>query len=163
MFTDIVDSTGMAARLGDARAVEMVRAHDAMVRRALRDRGGREIKHTGDGIMASFDDVAASVETARCIQQDFERFNRNSAEPLRVRIGIHAGEPLEDSNDLFGTTVITAARICSEAPADGIVVSESVAATLRERSVLTDLGARSLKGLSAPVGLYEVLWRPSKG
>ena len=57
MFTDIVDSTGITARLGDIRAVEMVRAHDAMVRRALKDSHGREIKHTGDGIMASFDDT----------------------------------------------------------------------------------------------------------
>src|ERR671917_1353604 len=64
MFTDIVDSTGMTARLGDVRAVEMVRAHDAVVRRALKDSHGREIKHTGDGIMASFDNTHAAVQCA---------------------------------------------------------------------------------------------------
>ena len=112
MFTDIVDSTGMTARLGDLRAVEMVRAHDALVRRALKDKGGREVKHTGDGIMASFDEVAAAVECARAIQQAFDAFNLASREKLRVRIGLDAGEPVADSNDLFGATVQMAARLC---------------------------------------------------
>src|SRR5829696_139287 len=76
MFTDIVDSTGMTARLGDTRAVEMVRAHDAIVHRALKDRRGREVKHTGDGIMASFDDANAAVQCARAIQQGFDAFNQ---------------------------------------------------------------------------------------
>src|ERR671913_1255967 len=90
MFTDIVDSTGMTARLGDARAVEMVRAHDAIVHRALKDRRGREVKHTGDGIMASFDDVNAAVQCARAIQQAFDAFNLASVEKLHVRIGLDA-------------------------------------------------------------------------
>jgi class 3 adenylate cyclase len=85
MFTDIVDSTGMTARLGDARSVEMVRAHDAIVRRALKDRRGREVKHTGDGIMASFDDAIAAVECARAVQQAFDAFNLASNEKLRVQ------------------------------------------------------------------------------
>jgi class 3 adenylate cyclase len=72
MFTDIVDSTGITARPGDVRGVEMVRAHDAMVRRALKDSHGREIKHTGDGIMASFDHTNAAVQCARAIQQAFD-------------------------------------------------------------------------------------------
>src|SRR5690606_3657781 len=67
MFTDIVDSTEMTARLGDLRAVEMVRAHDALVRRALRDQEGREVKHTGDGIMASFTDTGRAVQCARAV------------------------------------------------------------------------------------------------
>ncbi len=80
LFTDIVDSTGMTARLGDARAVEMVRAHDAMVRRALKDSGGREVKHTGDGIMASLKDARSAVQCARAIQQAFHAFNLASRE-----------------------------------------------------------------------------------
>ncbi len=159
MFTDIVDSTGMASRLGDARAVEMVRAHDSLVRRALQDRGGREIKHTGDGIMASFDDVPASVDCACAFQQAFEAFNLTSAEPLRVRIGIHAGEPVEDSNDLFGTTVNTAARVCQTAAGEAIVVSDAVEGTLGEQYEMIELGPRRLKGSVTPVPLYEVIWR----
>jgi class 3 adenylate cyclase len=159
MFTDIVDSTGMTARLGDTRAVEMIRAHDSIVRRALSDEGGREVKHTGDGIMASFDKVDAAVTSARSIQCAFDAFNLTSAEPLSVRIGIHAGEPVEDSNDLFGVTVQMAARICDEAGSGAIVISDAVRGTLNGVAALTELGLRTLKGFADPVPLYEVAWR----
>ena len=159
MFTDIVDSTAMTARLGDARAVEMVRAHDGMVRRALRMVQGREVKHTGDGIMASFDGVAPAVEAAREMQLAFAAFNTASPEKLRVRIGLHAGEPVEDSNDLFGATVQMAARLCSAAAAETIVVSDAVRAALPEAVPFTALGDRVLKGFGAPVPLYEIGWR----
>jgi len=159
MFTDIVDSTGMIERLGDQRTVEMVRAHDAMVRRSLKDEKGREVKHTGDGIMASFDDAGAALRCARGIQSAFEAFNLASPEKLRVRIGIHAGEPVEDSNDLFGTTVTTAARICDRAEADTIVVSETVRSLASDDQAFRDLGAQVLKGFSHAVPLYELTWR----
>ncbi len=159
MFTDIVDSTAMIERLGDARSVEMVRAHDAMVRRALEDARGREVKHTGDGIMASFDDVAAAVRCARSIQAAFEAFNLASAEKLRVRIGIHAGEPLEDSNDLFGTTVNMAARLCDKAKAETIVVSDTVRDLVSADFTFKDLGTQALKGFTKPITLCEVAWR----
>jgi class 3 adenylate cyclase len=126
MFTDIVDSTGMTARLGDTRAVEMVRAHDAIVRRALKDKRGREVKHTGDGIMASFDHASAGVECARAIQQALDAFNLASREKLRVRIGLDVGEPVADSNDLFGATVQTAARLCQAAEPDAILISGAI-------------------------------------
>lgn len=159
MFTDIVDSTAMTARLGDMRAVEMVRAHDALVRRALKDRGGREVKHTGDGIMASFEEVTAAVECARSIQQAFDAFNLASREKLRVRIGLDAGEPVADSNDLFGATVQMAARLCQSADPDSIVVSGTVRELVAGRIPLTGLGQRSLKGFDRPVGMFEVNWR----
>jgi class 3 adenylate cyclase len=159
MFTDIVDSTAMTARLGDIRAVEMVRAHDALVRRALKDRGGREVKHTGDGIMASFDDVADAVECARSIQQAFDAFNLASREKLRVRIGLDSGEPVADSNDLFGTTVQMAARLCQSAEPDSIVVSGTVSELMSDRFQITHLGHRSLKGFARPVETFEVNWR----
>jgi class 3 adenylate cyclase len=75
MFTDIVDSTGITARLGDVRAFAIVREHDRLVRRALAEHGGREVKHTGDGIMASFDDVPAAAAAACAIQKAFSAFN----------------------------------------------------------------------------------------
>lgn len=159
MFTDIVDSTGMTARLGDVRALEMIRAHDRMVRRALADHGGREIKHTGDGIMASFADATAAATCACTIQQALSAFNRDSGEPLLVRIGIHAGEPVEDSNDLFGATVQIAARICQAAKAESIFVSEMVGGLLDSSLRLSAVGSQRLKGLAAPIGLYEVAWR----
>ena len=118
MFTDIVGSTEMTARLGDAAALELVRVHDALVRRGLQAYGGREVKHTGDGIMAAFDKVANAVSAAADIQRRFAAYNSEASESLRVRIGIHAGEPVEENNDLFGTTVQLAYRLCSEAEAN---------------------------------------------
>jgi class 3 adenylate cyclase len=159
MFTDIVDSTGMTARLGDLRAVEMTRAHDALVRRALEDNGGREVKHTGDGIMASFDKVAAAVDCACAIQRAFDAFNIASKEKLRVRIGLDAGEPVADSNDLFGVTVQTAARLCQHAEPDTIVVSGAVSELLSDRRPLVPLGRKALKGIAHPVEAFEVSWR----
>ncbi len=156
MFTDIVDSTGMTSRLGDERAVEMIRAHDAIVRRALKDRRGREIKHTGDGIMASFDDTGAGVACARSIQQGFGAFNLASREKLRVRIGLDVGEPVADSNDLFGATVQTAARLCHEADPGAVLVSGAVREALAGAFELRALGPRALKGLARPVAVYEV-------
>jgi class 3 adenylate cyclase len=159
MFTDIVGSTSMTERLGDARSVEMVRAHDALVRRALRDKGGRVVKHTGDGIMASFDDTTASVQCARAIQQAFEAFNLASKEKLRVRIGIDVGEPVADSNDLFGSTVQLAARLCQSAEPDAILVSSAVQGRVREPVQMTKSGPYELKGFPHAVDVFAVEWR----
>jgi class 3 adenylate cyclase len=159
MFTDIVDSTGITERLGNERAVEMVRAHDAMVRRSLGERNGRMVKHTGDGIMASFDDAAAAVESAKAIQRAFEAFNAASTEKLKVRIGIDIGEPVADSDDLFGTTVQIAARLCQSADPESIFVSEAVCDGIHGQHSVRTLGPRHLKGFTNPVALYEVEWR----
>lgn len=159
MFTDIVDSTGISARLGDARGVEMVRAHDSIVRKALYEVGGREVKHTGDGIMASFDGVEAAVGCACAIQRALDTFNRSNSEPLQVSIGIDAGEPIEDSNDLFGMTVNTAARLCQEAPAGMILVSDTVRTAIDPSFSCDSLGSRPLKGIADDVPLYAIRWR----
>ncbi|HVL71054.1 MAG TPA: nickel-binding protein [Beijerinckiaceae bacterium] len=159
MFTDIVDSTGMTARLGDARAVEMVRAHDSLVRRGLKDVGGREVKHTGDGIMASFDDAVAGVTCARAVQQAFDAFNLASAEKLRVRIGLDMGEPVADSNDLFGGTVQMAARLCQAAEPESILVSAAVRDAVRSHFSAVESAPRQLKGFVEPVATFVVPWR----
>jgi class 3 adenylate cyclase len=159
MFTDIVGSTEMTTRLGDLLATEAVRAHDSLVRRALTQHGGREVKHTGDGIMASFDSIPAAVDGAKAIQRSFDAYNRNSREPIRVRIGLHAGEPVEDSNDLFGATVQLAARICDAAAADQIFVSDVVRESCGDRQDLVDTGSRRFKGFARPVRVFAVEWR----
>jgi class 3 adenylate cyclase len=159
MFTDIVDSTPMTARLGDTRAVEMIRAHDSVVRRSLSIANGREVKHTGDGIMASFDDVLAAASCARAIQQGFHTFNAVSDEKLRVRIGLDVGEPVADSNDLFGTTVQMAARLCAAAEPEAILVSAAVQEVVQGSFQLAELPPRVLKGFTAPVAVYNLQWR----
>ena len=158
MFTDIVGSTSMTERLGDARSVEMVRAHDALVRRALNDKGGRMVKHTGDGIMASFEDAANSVQCARSIQRAFEAFNLASKEKLRVSIGIDVGEPIADSNDLFGATVQMAARLCQLAEPDVILVSRAVQDRIPDGLHVKKIGRHHLKGFPQAVEVYEIEW-----
>jgi class 3 adenylate cyclase len=160
MFTDIVGSTELTIRLGDAAALELVRVHDALVRRGLAANQGREVKHTGDGIMAAFDSVAGAVRAAADIQWHFWLYNLNAAESLNVRIGIHAGEPLADHNDLFGATVHLACRLCAEAELDGIVVSGLVRELCEvDKSFFVGLGERHLKGFADQVSVYRLKWR----
>ena len=99
LFTDLESSTALTQQLGDAAARELHRRHDATVRAALDAHGGREVKRTGDGIMASFGSAVAAVDAALRIQGDLE------GEPIRVRVGINAGEPIVEGDDLFGTAV----------------------------------------------------------
>ncbi len=160
MFTDIVGSTEMTARLGDSAALELVRAHDALVRRGLDAHGGREVKHTGDGSMASFDKVANAVRGAADIQRSFAAYNVDASESLSIRIGIHAGEPVEDHDDLFGATVQRAHRLCSEAEADGIVVSGLVRELSEEDAGrFVALGERRLKGFTEKAPVFRFEWR----
>jgi len=156
MFTDMVGSTEMTAQLGDTMAVELLRAHDAIIRRCLEHHRGSEVKHLGDGIMASFVDAPASVACAIEIQEELASYNKISKTPIRVRIGIHAGEPVEESDDLFGLAVQMAARICDVAQADAILVSREV----RDACAGVDLrfapaGSETLKGFSEPVQLFS--------
>lgn len=160
MFTDLVGSTEMTARLGDAAGVELVRAHDALVRRGLNAYAGREVKHTGDGIMAAFDAPPNAVRAAADIQRRFAAYNAEASERLSVRIGIHAGDPVEDHNDLFGTTVQLAARLCAEAGVDEIVVSELVRDLCGESARgFAPLGALRLKGFAEQVPAFRFDWR----
>jgi class 3 adenylate cyclase len=160
MFTDIVGSTEMTARLGDNAALELVRAHDALVRRGLEAHGGREVKHTGDGIMASFDKAPNAVRAAADIQRRFTAFNADASESLNIRIGIHAGEPVEEHNDLFGATVQLAHRLCNEAEANGIVVSGLVRELCEEGAArFLALGERRLKGFAEKIPVFRFEWR----
>ncbi|WP_119303023.1 nickel-binding protein [Dongia deserti] len=158
LFTDIVGSTEMTARLGDRLATELIRAHDSIVRRCLAACDGREVKHTGDGIMASFPDSARGVDCAIRIQREFQRHNTSNPEPIHIRIGLDSGEPVEDSNDLFGKTVQLAARLCSEAAADQILVSETICREHGDAALFKAAEQRQLKGFAAPVGVVECVW-----
>jgi class 3 adenylate cyclase len=160
MFTDLKDSTAMASRLGDARALHLIRIHNALTRNALRDFRGREVKHTGDGMMASFLSIPDAIGGAVAIQQAFSAFNQEHPEtPMYLRIGLSAGEPVEEDNDLFGTTVNLAARTCDHAQPGQIVVTRVVYDQFPgERSLFSDLGEITPKGFDQPVHVYQVRW-----
>jgi class 3 adenylate cyclase len=156
MFTDMVGSTEMTTQLGDMMAVELLRAHDAIIRRCLEHYRGSEVKHLGDGIMASFYDAPASVACAIKIQEGLASYNENSETPIRVRIGIHAGEPVEESDDLFGSAVQMAARICDVAQADTILVSRDLKAACTDADLVFEpTGSETLKGFSEPIQLFS--------
>lgn len=157
MFTDLVGSTQISSRDGDAAALAMVEQHDLIVRDALSSHGGREVKHTGDGIFASFSHVSAAVDCALRIQHGFGEPTNPDMNEGRLRIGISAGEPVSQDEDLFGAVVNLASRICGHAAAGQILVSSAV----RELSVgkpvsFVDRGPIALKGFDDPVRLFEV-------
>ena len=127
LFTDIVGSSALAQRVGDAQAQEVRRAHDAIVREALQAHRGREVKHTGDGIMAAFGMASAALNCAITIQRSIAVHNEDPGHmPLGVYIGLNAGEPIAENDDLFGTSVDLAARICDHADAGQILASDVV-------------------------------------
>lgn len=159
LFTDIVGFTEMTARLGDADSLEIIHAHDTIVRRALHQTSGREVKRTGDGLMAAFASASAAVDCAGTIQRALARHNEQATEPIHVRIGIDAGEPVEDSDDLFGTVVLRAFRLCVAARPNAALVSDVVRQTCDAATSFTDLGELNLKGFTAPVRVFELAQR----
>jgi class 3 adenylate cyclase len=163
LFTDIESSTGLTQRLGDAKAQELVRAHNQIVRDALKASGGSEIKHTGDGIMASFASPSSALECAVAIQRAVEQSavsGQPSAGALQVHIGLNAGEPVAEDDDLFGTAVQLARRICDQAEGGEILASDVVRQLVAGKGFLfADRGDVALRGFEDPVRVYEVRWR----
>ena len=160
LFTDLEGSTSLTQRLGDTAAMAVLRRHDEIVRGALASNGGTEVKHTGDGIMASFRSVAAALTAAVAIQRGLAEAQRAGEMPLGVRIGIAAGEPVTQDGDLFGATVQLAARLSSRAAPDSILAATSVRELAMGKGF--EFGAPKsvrLKGFSEPVRACEVVWQ----
>lgn len=160
MFTDLKDSTAMTSRLGDARALHLLHIHNAMTRNALRDFEGREVKHTGDGLMASFVTISDAIQCAIAIQKAFAEYNDSKPEtPMYLRIGLSAGEPVEEDNDLFGTTVNLAARVCAHAEPGQILVTQIVREQYQgEELLFSDMGEITLRGFDHAICVYEAQW-----
>ncbi len=164
LFTDIAGSTAMTQSLGDAGAQQVVRAHNRVVREALSACAGKEIKHTGDGIMASFAKTSDGVDAAIQIQREVALHNQHNPNlPLHIKIGINAGEPIAEDNDLFGTTVQLSARIVDKAKADQIFVSEIVRGICAGKQYkFINRGGFPMKGFGDDVILYEVVWNEAQ-
>lgn len=160
LFTDIVGSTVLTQTLGDEAAMVLLNLHNTIVRNALADLGGREVKHTGDGIMASFVSAAAAVRCAAQIQHELARHAENQGErAIRVRIGAAAGEPVEQHDDLFGCTVQLAARLCSHASPEQILVTNAIAELCLGKGLsFQDMGDVPLKGFDRPIRAHSVIW-----
>lgn len=159
LFTDVQDHTAMIQRLGDDESREVLREHERITRAALRIHGGKEVKSMGDGFLAWFPSATQALECAVDLQRAFDDHNRAQAEPLSVRIGINAGEPIEDNGDLFGTAVVAAARIASQAVGGQVLASNVVRELVAGKGFLfSDRGEVVLRGLEEPVRIFEVAW-----
>lgn len=158
LMTDIEGSTELYQRLGDAGAVSVRREHDNIVRTAVGQTGGREVKQTGDGVLACFTSVVRAARCAAQIQTDMADRAASEDWPVRLRVGLSAGEPVTEGRDLFGAAVNLAARICSAAEPGAILASR----TVRELAMGKDLrwedaGAHTLRGFEEPVHLFRLL------
>ncbi len=157
LFTDLCDSTQQTQELGDEGFMLLIREHDDIVRSALEAQGGREVKHTGDGIMASFTSVSAAVASAIDIQRVVRRRNGSADQVIRLRVGISVGEPVTENGDLFGAAVQLSARLCGAASPGGIAVSTTVRdLCVGKRFDFDSKGPFDLKGFADPVPVFEV-------
>ena len=160
LFTDVEGSTALTQRLGDTKARDLLRDHERMVREALKAHGGSEVKTMGDGFMASFSSATKALECAIAMQRAFAERNESAEEPILVRIGLNAGEPIAEDDDLFGTAVNLAARIAAKAEGGEILTSDTVRGLVAgKRFLFADRGDTALRGFEDPVRLYEVRWR----
>ena len=160
LFTDVEGSTSLTQRLGDAGARDVLRTHERIVRDALRTHGGSEVKTMGDGFMASFSSATRALECAIAMQRAFAEHNESAEEPIRVRVGLNAGEPIAEEADLFGTAVIVAARIAAKAEGGEVLASDVVRQLVAGKGFLfSDRGDAVLRGFEDPVRLFEVSWR----
>jgi class 3 adenylate cyclase len=161
VFTDLCGSVAQTVELGDDGHLLLLREHDELVRAELGAHEGREVKHTGDGIMASFESVAGSVGFASSVQRRMAERNARAATPFHIKIGISAGEPVTgDNDDLFGAAVQLAARLCDATDGDEILVSVAVRELCIGKSHRFEArDPLALKGFPEPVHTYSVLWR----
>jgi class 3 adenylate cyclase len=161
LFTDVCGSVAQTQQLGDDGHMHLLREHNEIVRSELIAHDGREVKHTGDGIMAAFTSIVEAVDFAVAVQRRMHARNEDATTPFHLSIGISAGEPVTDEHDdLFGAAVQLAARLCAAAEPGDIAVSVGV----RELCVgkafrFDDRGILNLKGLSEPTQAYGVAWR----
>jgi class 3 adenylate cyclase len=160
LFTDLEGSTALTQRLGDAGAMAVLRRHDEVVRDAIAQHAGSVVKHTGDGVMASFPSVSGAIRAAALVQRTLTSPADRDGFPVGVRIGIAAGEPVTERNDLFGAAVQLAARLCARARPGAVLVSSAVRdLALGKGFDFQRGGTLRLKGFDEPVRTFEVAWQ----
>jgi class 3 adenylate cyclase len=164
LITDLVGSTASASRLGPAAADDLRRDLFGLLREAIEEHGGEEVKTTGDGLMAVFRGAAHAVSCAVGLQQRIERRNRDADEPLHVRVGVALGDVTREGGDCFGLPVVEAVRLCARADGGQILATDLVRVVGgRDGHPFLALGDLELRGLPRPVPTCEVGWEPARG
>ncbi len=157
LFSDLVGSAALFDRQGDEAADRVRREHFAVLREAVTEHGGREVKSTGDGLMVAFSSAVAAVRCA----VDMQRATDGAGSGLELRIGLDAGEPLPEGDDLYGTPVIVASRLCDAAGAGEILASDVVCrvAGPRVAELIRPQGSMRLRGVGERVAAAQIAWR----
>jgi class 3 adenylate cyclase len=158
MFTDVVDSTRLTEVIGDEEWSRVRARYQALLRSCYGTHGGSEVSAHGDGFLARFGSSSDAVRCGIEIQRRLRVQREETGFAVSVRIGLHAGEAMEETGDLLGTVINMAARVTSEAQPAEVLVTEAVADQLDGRFELADRGVRTLKGLSRPRHLFAVDW-----
>ncbi len=166
LFTDLVGSTELLDTLGDDAAETLRRTYFSLLRRAVSDADGDEVKNLGDGLMVVFSSPMNALRCATDIQQAIAVHNQEApGARLVVRVGLHAGEPVRHEDDFFGTAVVIAKRLCDRAEGGQILASALVSELVGKRGGFRfiPLGPLALKGLAAPVATMVVGWEAPAG
>ena len=165
LFTDVVGSTELLQRLSPDAAEEVRRGHFSILRQAIAEAGGTEVKNLGDGLMVVFASASAALGCAVAMQQGVERDNRAREYSVGLRVGLSSGEVTRDDDDYFGDPVVEAARLCGSCENGQVLAADVVRAMAgrRSRHESRSLGELVLKGLPDPVDTVEVLWEPLTG
>jgi class 3 adenylate cyclase len=163
LFSDIENSSGLTERLGDARWLELLGAHNTIVRAQVDEHGGYEVKSQGDGFMVAFPTARQAVLCAIDIQRALLRRAAGGDFPIRVRIGIHTGEAIRHGDDFFGRSVVLAARTAAHAEGGDILISSLVRELTAARGdiVARSAGEAEFKGLDGRYELFRVAWAPT--
>jgi class 3 adenylate cyclase/pimeloyl-ACP methyl ester carboxylesterase len=159
LFSDLEKHTAMMQRLGDEAGRAILREHEIITREALAAYGGSEVKTMGDSFMASFGSATRALECAIALQKAITDRNVTADESLKVRVGLSAGEPIAEDDDLFGAAVIQAARIADQAKGGEILLANVVRELAAGKGFLfADRGEMALRGFDDPVRIYELRW-----
>jgi class 3 adenylate cyclase len=160
MFTDIVTSTDLVGLIGDAAWQNLLRWHDRSLRDALRKSGGVEVRHTGDGFFAAFDEPRAAIDCAVMIQRMLAEHRRDHGFAPWVRIGLHLAEATHESGDYSGHGVHAAARVGAVADREEVVVSGDLLNAAGPLPYpVSEPRSMTLKGISQPVNIHTIDWR----
>ncbi len=161
LFTDLTGSSALLERLGDEASEDLRRRHFAILRKAVAETGGQEVKNLGDGLMVVFDSAVAASMCGISMQRAIQRHNAGSGAKLGVRVGIHVGEPIRDEDDYFGAAVVVAKRLCDAASVGQILISSLVRGLVSSKAgfVFVPVGDIPLKGMDEPVSAFSVEWR----
>ncbi len=165
LFTDVVGSTELSQRLSPETADEVRRNHFSILRQAIAEAGGTEVKNLGDGLMVVFASASAALACGVVMQQGVERDNRGREHSVGLRVGLSGGEVSREDGDYFGDPVVEAARLCATCESGQVLAADVVRAMAgrRSRHKCRPIGGLVLKGLPDPVETVEVFWEPLGG